>query len=221
MFGAKKSEKPKKIDPKMKGRLPACKLSDELLNKLWGIFSHNGEFLWHAEVGTSNDILGKEEERPKQSISDWNELIHILQTLPRIDSLTITAEFADKGVVAMAFRNFAPPSGRLVVDSENLEWAEDMYFDIMELFETQKDSFITVMHSWFGFGLIQTGIPLALSCAIVVFVTAFIIPIQIRQTSWLWWITAITTIVTLRLAYTVSDKLILYAMKKYPYIRIS
>lgn len=221
MFGMKKAEKIKKPDPKMKGRLPACTLDEELMGKIWNILSRDGEFLWHAEVGTSNDLLGKLEERPKQTVSDWNELIHLMQTLPRIDSLTITAEIPGKGVVALAFRNFAPSSGRLVVDSEHREWAEDIYFDILELFESQKDALATFMHSWLGFGLIQTGIPLSLSCAVVVIVAAYLIPIQIRQTQWLWWITVATTIITLRLAYTVSDKLIIYTLKKYPYIRIS
>nr|WP_139164444.1 hypothetical protein [Dendrosporobacter quercicolus]NSL47550.1 hypothetical protein [Dendrosporobacter quercicolus DSM 1736] len=214
-------EQPGKVEPKMKGRLPACKLDRELLTRLWEVFHRDGEFLWHAEVGVGGDLLGKQEERPKQAITDWEELIRLLQTLPRIDSLTITAEIPDHGVIALAFRNFAPPSGKLVVNSDDQQWAEDRYFDVLELFESKRDSWTTMMHSRWGFGLIQTGIPLTLSCALVVLTAALLIPLEVRKTQWLWWITAATTIITLRLAYTVSDKLIIYAIKKYPYIRIS
>lgn len=220
VLGMKKAE-PAKIDPKMKGRLPACKLDRDLLSRLWDIFQRDGEFLWHAEVGTGGDLLGKQEERPKQAITEWEELIHLLQTLPRIDSLTITVEVPDKGVMALAFRNFAPPSGKLVVNSEDHQWAEDRFFDVIELFESKRDNLTTFMHSRIGFGIIQTGIPLSLSCALVVLAAGLLIPLEVRRTQWLWWITAATTIITLRLAYTVSNKLIIYAMKKYPYIRIS
>ncbi|MEG6586850.1 hypothetical protein [Dendrosporobacter sp. 1207_IL3150] len=226
MFGMKKDkpvvvEKSDKIEPKLKGRLPASKLDRQLLNKLWDIFNADGEFLWTSEVGTGGDILGKQEERPKQAVNSWDELIELMQTLPRIDSLTITAEVPDKGVIALAFRNFAPASGKLVVYSEDEKWAEDKYFDIIELFEAHKDTFPNMIHTRIGFGVVQSVIPLALSCVVAVFLAAFLIPIEIRRTQYLWWITVATSIVTLRLAYTISDKLIIYAIKKYPYIRFS
>lgn len=201
-----------------RGPLPALILDRAFLDKLWGNFANDGEFAWLAKVGTGGDLLGKQEKRPEQEITDWNELVELLESLPRIDSLNITVEIPDKGVIGIIFKNFTPAGGILAVTSENEAWRNAKFSSLVELFDDNAESFSTKLYSRLGFGVIQTLIPLTLSFILVMAAASFI-PSYIRHSELVWWVTAGTLVVTLRLAYTISDKMIIYVMKNYPYIR--
>lgn len=200
-------------------RIPACTLDKQLFATLWGIFSQDGEFLWHATVGTGGDLLGRQEERPIQTIETWQELIDLIKVLPRLDQILLTIEVPDKGTIALTLRNFVPVGGKLIVSGREEQWVIERFNACMAAFKARKESFNTFVYSRIGFGIIQTAIPLSSMFIFVMLAAAILIPGEIRRSQWIWWITAATVIITLRLAYTVSDKLILYSLEKYPYIR--
>jgi len=53
----------------------------------------------------------------------------------------------------------------------------------------------------------------------VIAAAVLLIPAEFRRSDFVWWITAGTVVLTLRLAYSISDQLILYIVKKFPYVR--
>lgn len=202
-----------------KGRLPACIITNELMEKLWDIMGSDGDVNWQAAVGTGGDLLGKQQDRPRQVITDWQELVARLEILPRIDQLDITTTVTGKGTITITFKNYAPAGGILVVNGQTKEWAEKQFAGIKVLFDSYKDNYATMLNSKIGFGLVHTVIPLISSFILVMVLAGLLIPVSIRRSQWVWWITAGTIVVTLRLAYTISDKLIIYVLKKYPYIQ--
>ncbi|MCM0757740.1 MULTISPECIES: hypothetical protein [Sporomusa] len=202
-------------------RIPACTLDEQLFTKLWGIFSQDGEFLWHATIGENDDLLGKQEleERPVQAIESWEQLIAVARKMPRIDQLTLTVEVPEKGTIAIALKNFVPCSGKLIVTGAEEQWVNDRFDDCMALFTARKKTFNTLLYTRLGFDVVQTVIPLGSMFVIVLLAAVFFIPIEIRISEWYWWITGATIIITLRSAYSVSNWLIVYFMNKYPYIK--
>lgn len=204
-----------------KGRLPACSINSAFMDKLWNILSSDGDFTWEAKVGTDDDLLGKKEERERseQVVTDWSELTALLAALPRIDSLNITVEIPNQGSLAILIKSYAPARGALAVSGDSAEWVEGKYTDIEELFAGGKDGFAAGLYTFVGFGMIQTVIPLSTAFVTVMLLAGLLIPSEVRHSEWVWWITAICLLITLRLAYTISDRLMLYFMKKYPYLR--
>lgn len=202
-----------------RGPLPSLTLDKAFMSQLWDNLSTDGEFAWVAKVGTGGDLLGRQEKRPEQEITDWNELIELLESLPRIDSLNIMVEITDKGVIGIVFKNFTPAGGVLAVSTDDEAWGEAKFNSLQEFFLDKKESFSSKLYTRLGFGVVQTVIPLSLSFVLVMLTAGLLIPSYIRQSELIWWITAITLIMTLRLAYTISDKMIIYVMKNYPYIR--
>lgn len=203
------------------GRIPACTLDEQLFTKLWDIFSQDGEFLWHAVVGTDNDLLGKkeEEERITQSVENLEQLISLVKTLPRIDQIRLTVEVPDKGTMAIALKNFVSAGGKMIVTGREESWVNARFDACMDLFTARKQAFNTLIYTRLGFGMVQTVIPLSSMFVFVMLAAGLLIPSEIRHSQWIFWITAATVIITLRLAYTVSDKMIIYALEKYPYIK--
>ena len=200
-------------------RIPACTLDEQLFSELWNIFSRDGVFLWHAVVGNGGDLLGKEEERPTQNVENWDELIQMLKTLPRVDQLSLTVEVENKGTIALSLKNYVPIGGKLIVTGQEEDWVNERFDACMALFNRRKEAFNTLLYTRLGFGVIQTAIPLSSMFVFVMALAGLLIPSHIRHSGWLWWITAATIVITLRLAYTVSDKLIVYCMGKYPYLK--
>ncbi|MDF2570357.1 MAG: hypothetical protein K0R55_1961, partial [Sporomusa sp.] len=197
----------------------ACTLDEQLFTKLWAIFGQDGEFLWHAAVGTDGDLLGKQEARPTQTVESLEQLIDLAKTLPRIDQITLTVEVPDKGTIALAFKNFVPAGGKIIISGQDEIWVNERFDACLALFTAKKQAFNTLIYTRLGFGLIQTVIPLSSMFVLVMLAAGFFIPSHIRRSEWVWWITAATVVITLRLAYTVSDRLIIYCMEKYPYIK--
>lgn len=203
---------------KKRGPLSACILDKPFMIKLWDNIGRDGEFVWQAKVGTGGDLLGKQEERPEQIITDWNELIELLESLPRIDGLNITFEVPEKGIIGIVFKNYTPAGGILTVIGQESAWIEATFNSLKDLFAEHKEGY-SVIYSRLGFGVIQTLIPLSISFVLVMALAAIFIPSHIRHSEWVWWITAGTLVLTLRSAYTISDKMIIHVLKNYPYIR--
>lgn len=202
----------------LKGALPACSFDSAFMQQLWDILSEDKDFVWQAKVNTGGDLLGKQQERPEQIVATWEELVNIFKKLHRVDGVRIHINVPQKGEIAIAFRNYAPAGGILTIGGDT-EWAEQKYERIMDLFARRKKKFVTLLYSKLGFGVVQTLIPLTVSFIVVMLLAGVLIPYRIRNSDMLWWITAGTLIITLRLAYTISDKMIIYILKNYPYIR--
>jgi hypothetical protein len=201
------------------GKLPACRISREFLADLWKILGQDGEFLWQIIVGTGDDILGKLEERPQEIITDWNRLLELLDSSPRIDTMQITAEIEGKGAVSMSFRNFAPAGGAMIISSSDAEWAAARFDQIYDLFEAAKDETANRLYNRWVFGLIQTLIPMSIAFVIVILVTGVITPAWLRHGEFLWWLTAGTVVATLRVAFSISNWLVVRCLTKHHYIR--
>lgn len=201
------------------GRLPACRLSESMLREVWAVFHAEEGLKWEAVVGTGGDLLGKHWQRSQQTVTDWDELVSLLRSLPRVDSLTITFEALEKGALAIAFKNYPPVGGSIVAAGHEAAWVEARMAAVMAVVTRYCEPFTTRLYSRLGFSVIQTAIPLTAAFMVVVLAAGLVIPREIRQSEYLWWITAATVVATLRLAYTVSDRLIMAALKRYPYIR--
>lgn len=205
-------------DIKTRVPLPACNFDRHFINQLWDNFGKDGEFTWQATVGIGGDLLGKQEKRPEQVVTDLEELISMLESLPRIDSLNIAVDIPNRGIISIIFKNFTPAGGILAVVSLTKEWGPAKTESLKALFAEAKVDFESKLYSWVGFGVVQSVIPLTIAFIVVMAAAAFI-PSEIRHSGWLGWITAVTLICTLRLAYTISDRMIIYVLKNYPYIR--
>lgn len=204
---------------KKKGTLPACRLNNDILTKLWDIVADDGSYRWQASIGTGGDLLGKTTDRPQVVVETWAEVGKFLETISRPDSLTFTVEFSNGGSVVLIFRNYARAGAHIIVTGERKDWVEDKFAAIEALFKRYAQPFTTRLYGKIGFAVIQTVLPLMLSFIAVTIVAALLIPVSLRQSEFLWWITALTVVVTLRLGATISDRMIIYVLKKYPYIK--
>lgn len=199
--------------------LPAGMLSLAALEELKTVLGPEDTYVWQAEVGTSGDKLGKDTERPLVTITDWQELATVLSQLPRIDSLTITVEAANAGVIAIAFRNYPPAGGSCVITGVSAEWVAEKTAAVQQIFAGQEDDKATRLYNRWVFGAIQTAIPLAIACVVVLAVAFFIVPRSLVTGGYIWWVTTATVMATLWLGHYISDRLILYVVERYPYLR--
>jgi hypothetical protein len=202
-----------------KALLPACRLDEQLLRQLWNLFGQTEDFTWSAVIGTGGDRLGKDSERPTETVDDWQQLIALLRQLPYIDQLLITVEVPETGKIAIVFRNCPPAGGSYVVTGTQNDWVQGMGAAVQALFAARQDEQATRLYSRWIFGAIQTAIPLSVSFIIVMALAALLVPAALRRSDFIWWITAGTLMLTLRLAYSISDRLILHVVKKFPYVR--
>jgi hypothetical protein len=205
-----------------KGRLPACLISERLLDELWAVFASEGEFVWNAVIGSGGDLMGKQQERPEQMVHDWPALKEILSSLPRIDQLQITVEYRHthaEGTISLVFKNFDPAGGLLVVAGYQEAWVNSRFEAILSLLATAKDEFVTKLYGRFYSTVIHSIIPLAVSCIAVIVAAAVLIPGEIRRSEWIWWISVGTVVATLKLAQILSDRLVAAILLRYPYLR--
>ncbi|MCX7780092.1 MAG: hypothetical protein N2491_04130 [Negativicutes bacterium] len=201
-----------------KGRLPACALSEALLDSLRDRLLAGGDFVWNAVISGEGDLLGKDKERPQEVVHDWQQLKYKLASLPRISELRIIAEYQDgAGVISVAFQNFHPAGGILAVCG-NKEWVDEQFCAIANLFTAAADAAASRLYSRVGKIVLQSVAPLTLACVIVLVAAALVIPGTIRRSEYIWWISAGTVVATLKLGEYLSDFMIKKALTKYPYI---
>ena len=202
-----------------KGRLPACTIDKSTFDGIWEIFGADGDFLWQAVVGHGGDLLGKQKERPQETITDRGRLLELLATLPRIDSLQFTVEIAGKGAASFTFRNYNPPAGALVVAGEDQAWTADRFAALTDLFASRLDERADRLYGKLSFALIHSVGPLAIASVVAVAAGVLLVPAWIRQSEFLWWTAAGTVVVTLWLANKLSDRFIARCIEKQPYMR--
>lgn len=202
--------------------LPACILTELFIRKLWELFQQEGTFSWQAAVGSCGSLLPKNDKDPEQkvqTIGEQAELLSALKSVKRIDQFTLTVEIENKGFIVILFRNVNRAYGTLLAAGHKEEWVEEICERIEELFIEFADPFVTHLFGKIGFGFIHSVIPLVASSLMVILFFGLIIPGEYRHSELIWWISAISLLITLRLAYSVSNYLILHALQKYPYIR--
>ncbi len=202
-----------------KGRLPACTLDEALFDGIWSAIGQGGEFLWQAVVGTGGDLLGKQKDRPQEIVTDRRRLSELLAVLPRIDSLQFTAEVAGKGAVSLTFRNYNPPAGALVVAGEDEAWTADRFAALAALFASRRDERADRLYGKAVFAMINSVMPLAAASIFAVGAAVLLVPAWIRQSEFLWWVTAGTVMLTLWLAAKISNRLIYRCLSSRPYTR--
>ncbi len=202
-----------------KGRLPACALNDAFFAQIWSILGEDGDFLWQAVVGTDGDLLGLRKERPQEIVTDLGRLKEILAALPRIDSLQFTAEITGKGAVSFTLCNYNPPAGALVVASQDAAWTATRFARLETLFASRRDERTDRLYGKWMFLLINSVVPLAVASLAAVAATVLIVPAWIRQSEFLWWVTAGTVVITLWLAAKISNLLIARCLQTRPYLR--
>jgi len=204
-----------------KSRLPACVLNELFLQQLWEIFRAE-QFAWQATVGSGGNLLTKKQDEVSpcmQTIQDQDELIRILQAVNRIDQLTLAFELEGKGLIVLAFKNVNKAFGVLLVSGDKEEWVEETCDRIAGLVAYCEDRFTTQLFGIIGYGIVHSVIPLVLSSIIVVGILGLLIPGEYRRSDLIGWISVISILITLRLAYSVSNYLLLHVLQKYPYIR--
>lgn len=202
-----------------KALLPACSLNEATLGQLWDSFGPSDTFTWSAEIGTGSDRLGKVSDRPAQTIENRQQMVALLQQQPYIDYIVLSVEAAETGNIAIVFRNYPPAGGSYAVTGKTESWVQEKAVAIQAVFTARQDKKITRIYGKWIFGAIQTAIPLTVASIAVIAAAVLLIPATLRHSDYLWWITAGTVVLTLRLAYSISDRLILYIVKKFPYIR--
>lgn len=203
-------------------RLPACILNESFIQQLWEVFSPEANFSWRAAVDSNGELLPKNtkhSEQFAQTIDDHNELLRTLKSAKRIDQFALTVEVAEKGFVAIVFKNVNRASGLLVVSGDDEHWVEETCLDIRDLFRKFADVFVTRLFGSIGYGFIHSVIPLLIASIAVIAVFGLLIPGEYRHSELIWWISTISILVTLRLAYSISNYLLIYTLQKYPYIR--
>lgn len=202
-----------------KGRLPACRLDKDLFAELGALLGQDGQPVWQATVGTGGDTLGQRKERPQETVDDQGRLLELLAAASRLDSLQYTAEVTGKGAISFSFQNYNPPAGVLVVASEDAAWTADRFAAIADLFAARRDGWADKLYTKWAMAFINTVIPLVAASLVVVLAAAILIPASVRQSEWLWWLTAGTVILTMWLGARFSNRLLDYVLRKYPYIR--
>ncbi len=202
-----------------KCRLPACVLDEDLFTGIWGVFHADGDFIWQAVVGTGGDLLGQHKDRPQEIVTDRERLMTLLANLPWIDSLQFTAEVAGKGAVSFTFHNYNPPAGALIVAGHDAAWAAERFTALGELFTSRRDATADRLYGKVVSALIGSVAPLTAASFIAVLAAILFIPGWVRQSEFLWWVTAGTVMLTLWLAAKISNRLIRRTLQKYPYIR--
>ncbi|MDT8900161.1 hypothetical protein [Anaeroselena agilis] len=202
-----------------KGRLPACTLDKALFDRIWRTLGEDGEFIWQAVVGTGGDLLGQLKDRPQEIVTDRARLYELLAVLPRIDSLQFTAEIEGKGAVSFTFRSYNPPAGALVVAGQDAAWTAMRFAAFAKLFAARRDERADRLYGKAVFAVINSVAPLAAASVIAVVAAVLLVPSWIRQSEFLWWVTAGTVVFTLWLASKLSNRLIARCLQKRPYIR--
>ena len=203
----------------LEGHLPPAVLSERLLQQLREIFGSAGAHVWEAVVGTGGDRLGNDQERPTMIVTEWPALIELLRQIPYIDSLNITAEVTDVGIIAIAYRNYPPAGGSFVVTGANEEWAKQMAAAVEQLFNNDVDEKTSRLYNRWIFASIQTAIPMMISFFVTLILAVLIVPNSVTRSDYIWWITAATLMATLWLANIISNRLILRVLNQYPYLR--
>lgn len=202
-----------------KGRLPACTLDEALLGEIWAIVGRDGEFIWQAVVGTGGDLLGQAKDRPRETVTERRRLSELLAALPRVDSLQFTAEVAGQGAVSLTFRNYNPPAGALVVAGRDAAWAAARFADLERLFAARRAARTDRLYGKWLFMLLTSAVPLAAASLVAVLAAVLLVPGWVRQSEFLWWVTAGTVVITLWLAAKLSNLMIRRCLQSCPYIR--
>lgn len=97
------------------------------------------------------------------------------------------------------------------------EWAKPLFEDLVGIFSQGALTQRTALYSKLGFTFVHSVIPLLLAFVVVTSLCIVLIPYEYRSGNWLWWVTALSLLFTLRVGYSFSDWMMNGVLKRYPF----
>ena len=203
-----------------KSNLPACHLDAQELDSLLSRLEREGEIIWQAMLARGCDPLGRKEKAEHEeevTVSSREELFALLSEWGQPDRISLTVEVVNRGALSFVLKNCYPAAGSLVVQGLYREWAEPMHEELLSFFNAISLSGRGVLYSKLVFSVIHSVVPLALAFVVVTGLSVVLIPYEYRSGEFLWWLTAISLLVTLRVAYSFSDYFIRVILRRFPF----
>lgn len=203
-----------------KSNLPACHLDAQELDSLLSRLEREGEILWQAVLARGCDPLGrkkKTEQEEEVTVSSREELFAVLTEWGQPDRMSLTVEVVNRGALSFVLKNCYPAAGSLVVSGLYREWAEPMHEELLSFFNSISLSGRGILYSKLVFSVIHSVVPLVLAFIVVTGLSILLIPYEFRSGEFLWWLTAISLLLTLRVAYSFSDYFIKVVLRRFPF----
>ena len=97
------------------------------------------------------------------------------------------------------------------------EWAKPLFEDLVAILSQGALTKRTALYSKLGFTFVHSVIPLLLAFVVVTSLCIILIPYEYRSGNWLWWVTALSLLFTLRVGYSFSDWMMNGVLKRYPF----
>ena len=199
-------------------KLAACQLNEKFLRRLYLRLSEDNKVTCRAKVIRGCDILGRREwETKERFFHKWEDLCDNLKEDAPADKLELIYAIANRGEVAIKFDNCYPVSGILKVEGLYAEWAKPLFEDLVAIRSQGALTKRTALYSKLGFTFVHSVIPLLLAFVVVTSLCIILIPYEYRSGNWLWWVTALSLLFTLRVGYSFSDWMMNGVLKRYPF----
>lgn len=199
-------------------KLTACALDAEALDSLLSRLEREGDILWQAVLTRGCDPLGRRSfPEEEQTVNNREALLALLRDWGQPDKLKLTVEVVNRGALSFVLNNCYPAAGSLVVSGLYREWSEPLYQELLSFFEAQGSTWRSLFYTKLGFSVVHSLIPLAISFVVISLAAVTLIPYEYRSGEMLWWLTAGTLLVTLRLAYSLSDWFIRMMLRRFPF----
>ena len=205
-----------------KSNLPACHLDAQGLESLLSRLEREGEINWQAVLARGCNPLGRkkkteQEEEEEVTVSSREELFAVLDEWGQPDRMSLTVEVVNRGALSFVLKNCYSAAGSLVVHGLYREWAEPLHEELLSFFNSISLSGRGILYSKLVFSVIHSVVPLALAFVVVTGLSVLLIPYEYRSGEFLWWLTAISLLLTLRVAYSFSDYFIRIILRRFPF----
>lgn len=131
--------------------------------------------------------------------------------------LEIRADFEGARALQMQLSNALPASCRLAAFGD-AGWAASMAAAVEGTLQNRSRSAVSLCYGRIGVAFVQTAVPFLLASVLVVIAASLLIPGEIRRSSWNGWITAGCLVLTLRVAYSISNALLRQMVRRIPFV---
>jgi len=204
----------------IKSNLPACHLDAKELDSLLSRLEREGELVWQAVLARGCDPLGRKkkmEQEEEVKVSSREELFAVLEEWGQPDRMSLTVEVVNRGALSFVLKNCYPAAGSLVVHGLYREWAEPMHEELLSFFNSISLSGRGILYSKVVFSVVHSFVPLSLAFVIVTGLSILLVPYEYRSGEALGWLTVLTILLTLRVAYSFSDYFIRVILRRFPF----
>ncbi len=197
-------------------KVSACALDRDCLELLQQRLVQEGAETISFAVGCGKEVL--KDGREVEGFPDLQAACDRLEQ--PFASLVIAATFAEGRMLLLELHNFMPAGGLLRLSGKE-SWGQDLAEWILDQLKERRRVFTAFCYNRIGFALLQTGVPFLVASVIVVVVAGIVIPGEIRRSSWSGWITAGCLVLTLRVAYSISNWLLRKLVERQPFLQWS